>query len=95
MSVPGATYTFTVDALGNDEVAYARSYCNQIILGENAQAGTVDWKFRFTSGGDQVTVPAGGTWTFRSSYAPGDFVAFVSTVSGSMTMAQVEQIVPA
>ena len=85
-----ATKTFTVDAIGNDEEARAVGFCQAVQLGEDAQAGTVDWKYRFTTYGDYVTVPAGGTWTFPGSYAPGDLVALVATASGSMKMAQVE-----
>lgn len=89
------TYTFTTDAAAPDEAISPREYCSLIVIYENNQAGTADYKIRMPSStSPQITRPAGAKTEIRSSpgtqFAPGVAVAYISAASGSLTFVQEE-----
>ena len=90
------TYTFTVDAVGNDEAVTAQSDCHRITIFENAQTGTADYTVRRPDSiSAAVTIPAGAKHVFErmngaTAFRRGQIVGYVAAASGSMTFAQVE-----
>lgn len=91
------TYTFSVDASGNDEqvVIQSASGATRVVVYENNQAGTADYLIRMpTSTSPQVTRPAGSKTEFFSAkderFYSGQTVAFISTASGTLTFIQEE-----
>lgn len=94
MALGDRTKTFTVDNAGNPEPVTVQTYCRQVTIYENNQAGTTDYivhiPFAASSG---VTKPAGSKMIIADGhlYSPGDTVGYVETVSGSVTFAQEEQ----
>jgi hypothetical protein len=94
MSIGDRTKTFTVDNAGSPEPIQVQSYCRQVTIYENNQAGTTDYIVHVPSAVSAgVTKPAGSKAIISDGtrYSPGDTIGYVETVSGSVTFAQEEQ----
>jgi hypothetical protein len=89
-----ATFTFTVDAVGDPEAVVAQSDCMEITVYENDQAGTADYLVRVPfKASPAVTKPAGTKYIFRkggSGFSKGSVAGYVEMVTGSVTFAQEE-----
>lgn len=94
------TFVFTTDAIGADEpiVVQSPGGCTRIVLSEDAAAATAGFKLRVPlSTSAQVTYPAGAVVELRNEdhpgkprFAGGQTVGFISALSGSLSIAQVE-----
>jgi len=82
------TTSLTIDTSG--EWLIAGSYCREIVVSQNGQGvlgGTIsNWTFAAPfSTSPAVTVPAGAAKLFKGPFQPGSQVAFLASLSGSMT----------
>lgn len=90
------TKTFTVDNAGNPEPIIVLSYCHKVTVYENNQAGTTDYILHIPAMSSVgVTKPAGSKAEIvpesEQRYSPGQTVAYIETITGSVTFAQEEQ----
>lgn len=85
------TGSMTVDTGG--EWLVVLSICSSILISENAQLGTAEWIIQAPKNtSPAVTIPAGAARTLtQGRFLPGDKVAFLSAVTGSMTFTWEEQ----
>jgi hypothetical protein len=92
------TYTLSVDASDPYEQIVVQSPfgCRKVIIYENAQAGTTDYRVKAPTSSDAaVTRPAGAKTELLPtngalSFSNGEVVGHVQTVSGTITFAQEE-----
>lgn len=91
-----ALFTFTVDAVGNDEPVTVQTDCRRVVVYENNQAGSADYTVRAPfSTSPAVTRPAGSKTEFsresgQGGFRAGETIAFVAMVSGSVTFVREE-----
>jgi hypothetical protein len=90
------TFSFTTDALSTDEQIIAHTPCTKIVVYEDNQAGTADYKIRAPLSTDsQITCPAGSKRVFtpdafRPCFYPSEVVGYIAAASGSLNMVQEE-----
>lgn len=88
--------TFTTDAILPDEVITAQTCCGQIVVKEDAGGSSGAFLIRRTLATDpQITIPTGDEIVFLPpgsavNFVPGQVVARISAVSGSLNMVQIE-----
>lgn len=87
------TGSMTVDTAG--EWLVAQSVCTHIHIAENDQAGTADWTMQAPDATSSiVTVPAGQARDIFAAnpFQPGEKIARLAAVSGSMTFTWMEML---
>jgi hypothetical protein len=89
--------TSTTDNVNPPESIVAVTFCNRVTIQENGDA-TQDYQVRRASTSSHPLKRLAGTpFTFSaergSFWKPGDTVGFVETLTGSITMLQVEEYV--
>ncbi len=90
------SYSFTTDAIGNDEPIVTQTACRRVVIYENDQAATADYKLRFPTSSDvQITRPAGSKTELtvdisRPFWFAGETIAYIAAASGTLTMVQEE-----
>ncbi|MGH9439251.1 MAG: hypothetical protein ACRD22_15480 [Terriglobia bacterium] len=83
----------TVDTTG--EWLVVQSVCNHIHIAENNQAGTADWIIQAPNvNSPLLTVPAGQARDIFTAtrFLPGEKVALLKAVTGSMTFTWMEML---
>jgi hypothetical protein len=92
------TFGFVTDALGNDEPIIVQSPCTRVVIYEDGQLGTADYKVRVPKSTDYaVTRPAGSKTEITapehvapSPFQPGEIIGYVAAASGTLQMVQEE-----
>jgi hypothetical protein len=89
------TKTFTVDNAGDPDAVVAATNCREILIYENAQAGTTDYDvYAPTKTDTPVRRPAGAKTSFvahGTSWSAGATVGYVAAVTaGTYSFAQEE-----
>ncbi len=89
------TFTFTVDNVGNPEPVTVQTPCRQVIIRENASPPTTDYFVRQPMAtSSQVRKFQGETTGFEAGpdnlFLPGQIIAYVETVAGSVSFSQEE-----
>ncbi len=90
------TFTFTVDNVGNPEPVTVQTPCRRVYIREQGAAGTTDYFVRQPSATDpQERKAAGETTMFEAAtdnlFQTGQIIAYVETVTGSVTFSQREE----
>lgn len=95
MSTGDRTKTFLADNTSTADPITVQSFCNEVVIQENAKANTTSYKIYDPSlSSGPVTKAIGEAYVFRrkASWYPGDTIGYIETVdASSATFSQEER----